>query len=151
MRVRKEIVENLVDKLINRRGNNNNIINDVDVVSEAKEILRTENNQGRTPLHIAAATGSTRMCKCIADVDKSLVRALDKKGQTPLFRAGAYGRYRAFLCLHSIVCRDGGTDMVNDVIKYCRRDDGLTILHEAIIREHFGELIFHDELFIFYF
>ena len=145
--VKKEIAEKLLDDLlmINKRDHN-----DVDhVVSEAKEILLIGNERGHTALHMAATAGSKIMCRCIGEVDKSLVLARDHRGETPLFRAVVYGRRSTFLLLHCLISRDdhraGDT---TDVKKYCFRDDGQTILHNAISMENFGKL-FQDEIFFF--
>lgn len=146
--VKKEIVEKLLDDLlmISKRDHN-----DVDhAVSEAKEILLIGNVRGHTALHMAAAAGSKKMCRCIGGVDKSLVLARDHRGETPLFRAVVYGRRKAFLHLHCLISGDdhhiGDT---TDVKKYCLRDDGQTILHNAISMENFGKL-FQDEIFFFF-
>ena len=77
------------------------------------------------------------MCKFIiegaGDAGKSLVLERDKKGETPLYRAVHYGRLKVFLYLQSLVC-----DCTDD-ISYCWRDDGQTILHNAVNGENFGE------------
>ncbi|KAL5545589.1 hypothetical protein UlMin_005276 [Ulmus minor] len=106
--------------------------------SDPFDVLKLQTEKGYTPLHLAAATGrSGTRCKiCIDSVDdrekaKELVRLRDKKGETPLFRAVHYGRQRPFLYLHSIL-GDAGEDL-----SFCVRDDGQSILHDAIIRENF--------------
>ena len=105
--------------------------------SEAKEIMNFTNEKGRTPLHAAAATGNAQKCKMIASIDESVVFARDYKGETPVFRAVRYGRAEAFYYLNSlaIVRRD----QTFGSIKYCWNDDDQTILHNAIVRENFGE------------
>ncbi|KAL5545376.1 hypothetical protein UlMin_005063 [Ulmus minor] len=106
--------------------------------SDPFDVLKLENEKGRTPLHRAASFGLMgRMCKiCIdsvGDVEKAskLVRVRDKKGQTPLFMAVHYGRLKTFLYLHSILGDTGGNS------SFCVRDDGRSILHDAIIKENF--------------
>ncbi|KAL5545372.1 hypothetical protein UlMin_005059 [Ulmus minor] len=106
--------------------------------SDPFDVLKLKTEKGYTPLHLAAATGrSGTRCKiCIDSVDdgekaSELVRVRDKKGETPIFRAVHYGREGSFLYLHSIL-GDTGEDF-----SFCVRDDGQSILHDAIIRENF--------------
>ncbi|GMY16795.1 ankyrin repeat and protein kinase domain-containing protein 1-like [Fagus crenata] len=102
-----------------------------------KEVLEIGNEQGNTPLHIAASMGNVAMCQCIANVDKSLVGARNHDNETPFFLAALYGKKEAFLCLHKLCGMENGYN-------YCRRKDGDTILHCAISGDYFG--IFVDEL-----
>ncbi|EXB86896.1 Serine/threonine-protein phosphatase 6 regulatory ankyrin repeat subunit A [Morus notabilis] len=132
---RKRIVGRLVD--IAKCYNNDDVVEDSNNISEAKEILEFANDKGLTPLHVAAATGSMKMCRYIIAVDKSLVLVRDKKGETPLFRAVHYGRKKAFLYLHSVVFEADDRNHDDVDRKYCWRDDDQTILHNAIIRENF--------------
>ncbi|KAM4075454.1 hypothetical protein ACB094_10G171000 [Castanea mollissima] len=104
---------------------------------KGKEVLVIGNEQGNTPLHIAASIGSVVMCRCIAEVDKSLVGARNHDRETPFFLAVLYGKKEAFLCLHQICGTKNG-------YAYSRRMDGDTILHCAISGDYFG--IFVDEL-----
>ncbi|GMN73175.1 hypothetical protein TIFTF001_052982, partial [Ficus carica] len=132
-----QVKEDVVEKLMMLIMNNERNTNDVDeVVSDAKKILRIQTERGHTPLHIAAARGSTRMCDCIVGIDKSLVLACNKKGETPLFRAVAYGQKRAFHYLHTIAHSVARAEDV-DIKLYCCRKDGQSILHNAIIMENF--------------
>ena len=105
---------------------------------KAKEIMNLEDEKGLRPLHAAAATGNTRMCQIIAAVDESVVLARDYNGETPVFRAVRYGRAEAFYYLNSlaIVHRDN-RDFAS--LEYCWNDADQTILHNAIVRENFGE------------
>ncbi|KAK0582998.1 hypothetical protein LWI29_032134 [Acer saccharum] len=113
---REEIVEELV-----------NIIKD-----SAQEVLWIGDEIGNTPLHTAAMLGNVKMCKCIAEVDKTLIGARNKDSDTPFFLAASHGHKHAFLCLHSL-CEPGeGYD-------YSRRNNGETILHCAISRDYFGQ------------
>ncbi|KAK2991125.1 hypothetical protein RJ640_029418 [Escallonia rubra] len=111
--------ENKVQELVK-------LICDKDV---SKAALGIANVRGNTPLHLAAASGSVRMCKCIAEANKSLISDRNVDGETPLFLAALHGKKDAFLCLSSI-CGDEGS-------RYCRRDDGDTILHVAISGDYF--------------
>ncbi|KAK2991132.1 hypothetical protein RJ640_029425 [Escallonia rubra] len=95
----------------------------------SKEALGIANESGHTPLHLAAASGSVRMCECIAKADEQLIRDRNRDGETPLFLAALHGKKDAFLCLRPI-CSDEGS-------RYWRRNDGDTILHVAISGDYF--------------
>ncbi|KAM4087412.1 hypothetical protein ACJW30_10G176200 [Castanea mollissima] len=97
---------------------------------KGKEVLVIGNEQGNTPLHIAASIGSVVMCRCIAAVDESLVGARNHDKETPFFLAVLYGKKEAFLCLHQICGTKNG-------YAYSRRMDGDTILHCAISGDYF--------------
>ncbi|KAL4604570.1 hypothetical protein ACB092_10G202000 [Castanea dentata] len=123
--------ENIVEKLVT-------IICKED---EQKKALNITNKQGNTPLHVAASTGSLRMCICIAEANRSLGNERNKEGESPLFLAALLGRTDIFLCLHDI-CK---SELDNS---YCRRNGGETILHCAIKREcwDLAYQILHQEL-----
>ncbi|KAL6338234.1 hypothetical protein AAG906_018493 [Vitis piasezkii] len=92
--------------------------------------LKIANERGDTALHLAASIGNVRMCDCIAQKHKDLVGARNKLAETPLFLAALHGKKDGFLCLHKICGPDEGS-------KYCRKNDGETILHCAIAGEYF--------------
>ncbi|XP_075639871.1 putative 26S proteasome regulatory subunit p28 [Castanea sativa] len=94
------------------------------------EVLEIGNEQGNTPLHIAASIGSVAMCQCIAEVENSLVGARNHDKETPFFLAVLYGKKEAFLCLHRLCGTENG-------YAYSRRRDGDTILHCAISGDYF--------------
>ena len=97
------------------------------------DALEVRNEQGNTPLHLAASMGNVCICKCLADKNPKLIGVRNRENETPLFSAVLHGRKDAFLCLHEI----------SDSTKrdeYGRRADGRTILHCAIFREFFGML-----------
>ncbi|BFG43102.1 hypothetical protein CerSpe_293760 [Prunus speciosa] len=99
------------------------------------EELQIQNDRGNTPLHLAASMGNVRMCECIAKDHPSLVTVLNKDNETPLFLAALHGRKDAFLCLHYIftpALADPQKRYIN-----CRRTDGETILHCAILGDYF--------------
>ncbi|GMN65670.1 hypothetical protein TIFTF001_034742 [Ficus carica] len=89
-----------------------------------QERLKAKNDDGNTPLHIAASIGSAAMCQEIAQLNNSLVSYHNKDGETPLFLAAHHGHTDAFLCLVDICdANDAG-------YSYCRRlFDGQTVLH----------------------
>ena len=116
-------VENIVEKLVTIICNN---------IDEQKNALKIKNKQGNTPLHVAASTGSLRMCICIAEANPSLGNERNKEGESPLFLAALLGRTDIFLCLHYICKSHLDTS-------YYRKNGGETILHCAIKRECWGE------------
>ncbi|XP_058115639.1 uncharacterized protein LOC131258372 isoform X4 [Magnolia sinica] len=110
--------------------------NKTDVVEKLVEIVKRNPEtkledmvDGRkdTPLHLAAAQGNIRMCRCMAQNNLNLIKARNKDGETPLFLAVLHGKASAFLYLHGI-----GQLEPSDII-HCKRNDGDTILHVAIV------------------
>ena len=97
-----------------------------------QNVLQYKNNQGNTPLHVAASTGSLSTCVWIAEADPSMGSERNKEGKSPLFLAALLGRTEVFLKLHHICKSHLGTS-------YYRKEDGETILHCAIKREYWGE------------
>ena len=97
------------------------------------DALKIGNEEGDTPLHLAASIGNVQMCKCITDKDPKLVGIRNRKTETPLFLAARHGQTDAFLFLHGMCESSERHD-------YCRRDDGRNILHCVIDGEYFGEL-----------
>ena len=113
-------VENIVENLVTI------------ICKKGMDALKIKNKQGNTPLHVAASTGSLRMCICIAKANPSLGNERNKEGESPLFLAALLGRTDIFLCLHYI-CQSE----LND--SYYRKNGGETILHCAIKRQCWGE------------
>ncbi|KAB2616123.1 hypothetical protein D8674_022711 [Pyrus ussuriensis x Pyrus communis] len=106
----------------------------VDLV-EVKE-LEIQNEQGNTPLHIAAWMGNETMCSCLANAHPSLVTTFNVDNETPLFLAAVYGKKDAFLCMHYIYNPTPG-EVPRTRYNYCRRNNGDIILHCAISGDHF--------------
>ncbi|KAB1216028.1 Ankyrin-2 [Morella rubra] len=104
--------------------------------------LRIANEQGNTPLHVAAAMGNVAMCKVIAHLHPPLVGYQNVEGETPFFLAAFYGRKDAFLCLHRF-CR---SESLNGTA-YARRKNGDTILHSAISGEYFDLAFYIIQLY----
>ncbi|KAL6335044.1 hypothetical protein AAG906_026424 [Vitis piasezkii] len=94
------------------------------------DALKIGNEEGDTPLHLAASIGNVQMCKCITDKDPKLVGVRNRKTETPLFLAARHGQTDAFLFLHGMCESSERHD-------YCRRDDGRNILHCVIDGEYF--------------
>ncbi|KAL4604644.1 hypothetical protein ACB092_10G205500 [Castanea dentata] len=108
--------------------------------------LWIKNNDGNTPLHVAASTGKLRICLLIADnFDFRLSRdARNNAGESPLFLAAFYGHKVTFLYLQMLLSSkfneepETGTTTINP---FYRRNDGETILH-CVIRWEYFDLAF---------
>lgn len=106
----------------------------VELIRETElDALEMRNEQGNTPLHLAASMGNVPICKCLAGKHPKLVGVRNHENETPLFSAVLHGRKDAFLCLHKICDR-------TKQYEYSRRADGKTILHCAIFGEFLGKL-----------
>ncbi|KAL4604616.1 hypothetical protein ACB092_10G203800 [Castanea dentata] len=112
---------------------------------EFENALKYKNDQGNTPLHVAASTGSLSTCICVAEAEPSMGKERNKEGKSPLFLAALLGRTEIFFHLHSICQSHLDTS-------YYRKEDGETILHCAIKREYwdlaYRILLLHGELAI---
>ncbi|XP_068500286.1 uncharacterized protein [Phaseolus vulgaris] len=115
-----ELVNILVGAILSHEGR--------EVVS-ADSALRSTNERGDTPLHLAASRGFIGMCKCIIGEDgerKDLLMDRNNKGETPIFRAVLTCQIKAFVYFHNV-----SKDL--DVLLWNYNED--TILHYAIWRE----------------
>ncbi|OMO77667.1 hypothetical protein CCACVL1_14924 [Corchorus capsularis] len=115
--------------------------------SQPRKALETRNEQGNTPLHIAASIGNVKICKCIAEADPSLLQFRNNDGETPLFVAALHGKRGAFLCLNSL-CQSKEVGY-----SYCRRKDGENALHCAISGDYFDlafQIIYLYEDLVYY-
>ncbi|KAG5017497.1 hypothetical protein JHK85_023633 [Glycine max] len=113
-----ELVNTLVGAILNHEG--------MDVLRD-DSALKTTNERGDTPLHLAASKGFNAMCKCIigeSEERKDLIRVRNNKGETPLFRAVLTCHTKTFMYFHHV-----SKDI--PLGNY----DGDTILHHAIWRE----------------
>ncbi|XP_058084571.1 uncharacterized protein LOC131232356 [Magnolia sinica] len=97
---------------------------------DLERILGMKNDQGNIALHLAATVEMAEMCVCMARKVPTLVKSRNNNGETPLFLAVLHGKKKTFISLHS-KCPNG------DDISLCRRTDGNTILHCAIMGEYF--------------
>ncbi|KAL9322626.1 hypothetical protein ACSQ67_010679 [Phaseolus vulgaris] len=121
-----ELVNILVGAILSHEGR--------EVVS-ADSALRSTNERGDTPLHLAASRGFIGMCKCIIGENgerKDLIRDRNNKGETPIFRAVLTCQIKAFVYFHNV-----SKDL--DVLLWNYNED--TILHYAIWREFLGILV----------
>ena len=66
------------------------------------DALRIGNEEGDTPLHLAASIGNVQMCNCITAKDPNLVGVRNREAETPLFMAALHGQKDAFLFLHGM-------------------------------------------------
>lgn len=99
---------------------------------EGTSALATRNEQGASPLHLAARRGFDEICKCIIGAGgerRSLMCVRNEKGETPLFSAVKTRQLKTFALLYQLVPNDTNLAIRN-------KDD--SILHIAIRREFLG-------------
>ncbi|XP_029128493.1 serine/threonine-protein kinase TNNI3K [Cajanus cajan] len=114
---RMEHVNTLVGAIIEHEGR---------AVLRDDSALRSTNERGDTPLHLAASRGFIGMCKCIIGESgerRDLIKVQNKKGETPLFGAVLTCQTNTFVYLYH-VSKDLDVALTNN--------DGDTILHAAI-------------------
>ncbi|KAL4604647.1 hypothetical protein ACB092_10G205700 [Castanea dentata] len=108
-------------------------------------LLRVENKEGNTPLHVAASTGRLNICILLtakhdrfSEVADVVVKELprNKAGESPLFLAAFHGNRQIFLYLHLLLLKASDKDLKSIDPAY-RRNDGETALHCAIRWEYF--------------
>ncbi|KAK7305080.1 hypothetical protein VNO77_42979 [Canavalia gladiata] len=115
-----ELVNSLVNAILAHEGREG---------VRGESALRSTNEKGDTPLHLAASRGFINMCKCIIGENgerKDLIKVMNKRGETPLFRSVLTCQTQTFLYLHHV---SKGMDVS------LRNNDDDTILHCAIWRE----------------
>ncbi|KAI8556571.1 hypothetical protein RHMOL_Rhmol05G0264200 [Rhododendron molle] len=90
--------------------------------------LRTWNWRGDTVLHEAARFGRVNVVEIIMEMERELVLERNAMGGTPLYSAAANGEREVFNLLKVAAADE----------ELLRRDDGCTILHAAIMGEHYS-------------
>ncbi|MED6222260.1 hypothetical protein PIB30_062617 [Stylosanthes scabra] len=104
------------------------------ILEHDKSALKKGNKHGDTALHVAAARGFWRLCKCIIGEKEERIelRTLkNNKGETPLFLAALNGNRKAFAYLSQTY------DGHQIVLPHLVRHNHDNILHCVIRREHF--------------
>ncbi|KAF3947642.1 hypothetical protein CMV_026251 [Castanea mollissima] len=94
--------------------------------------LGRKNRSGNTILHEAATLdhrSSVKVAEEMIKRDQELLRMRNELGETPLFRAARYGKTEIFNFL---------ADEEKDMQQSVQRNDKTTILHIAILSQHFG-------------
>ena len=125
---------------------------DKKVEKEITDILESavgiKNNEGNTPLHVAASAQRISICFLLIDSFNSIqpLGMHNNCGESPLFLAAFHGHKDIFLFLNvSILLGNSkflNTDSESINPAYLRWTDGETILHCAIRWEYFGEHFF---------
>ena len=107
---------------------------------QSDDVLKSQNKQGNTPLHLSASIGNVSMCNCFLSKYKDMLSVINKEGENPLlsvlnnegenplFLAARFGHIKAFLCL--------APELESGLL---RNKKGETILHSAIAEGHFGK------------
>ena len=65
-------------------------------VIENPIILSMQDDEGNTPLHLAAMIGNVGICKCIVQKNEEPLDYHNDKGDTPLFLAALRGQKKCF-------------------------------------------------------
>ncbi|XP_075653938.1 uncharacterized protein LOC142624297 [Castanea sativa] len=107
----------------------------LEIMKSSESGLRVTNNEGNTPLHVAASSGKLETSILLAKFDGFLGGVRNNRGESPLFSATYHGKKEIFLYLHHTLHPETSRD-IKDTSLY-RRNDGDTILHSAISREYF--------------
>lgn len=110
------------------------------------EKLGAANKRGDTPLHLAVARGGregNKICVYLCERELELAPAAtvlqrpstmeNCLGETPIFLAALHGNMDAFFLLHAMHPIKESTPRC-----YYTRHDGNTILHVAVLGQHFG-------------
>ena len=142
----EDVVERLVQEIIQKekRGPERTEEQKKGKETDCKETkaLKMKNVRGDTPLHLAASRGFAAICRVIAEKEIELLTMRNNKGETPIFLAALNWHKDTFLWLHEKYAKDLRSQGKSAELHVLRRDDGDTILHCAIRREHFGKLKF---------
>ncbi|XP_019199125.1 PREDICTED: ankyrin repeat domain-containing protein 6-like [Ipomoea nil] len=96
------------------------------------EELGMMNNDGDTPLHKAARFGQKEAVHIMLSADMNLACAANILGETPLYVSAAAGEEQVFSILLSATVAT--YDPEHSTLK---REDGCTILHAAVMNEHY--------------
>ncbi|KAI5312125.1 hypothetical protein L3X38_041298 [Prunus dulcis] len=131
--------------LASNHGGSSQLKELIELIPEQRKIrqaLMMENKDGNTPLHEAAASGNMEAAKLLVNEDKRLsgqegcsdssctplVEIRNQLGESPLYRAAAFGHTNLVKYFRS---------EVHDVEQHFKRNDGLSILHTAVIAQNF--------------
>ncbi|KAM4087419.1 hypothetical protein ACJW30_10G176600 [Castanea mollissima] len=150
-------------KYLQKKRNDDNNVYDKKVEEEISDILEStvwiKNNEGNTPLHVAATAQRISICTILIRSFNSFQSVLGMhniRGESPLFLAAFHGHKKIFLYFHLNILlgnsKFSNTDPESIDPAYLRTD-GETILHCAIRWEYFDLAfeILHLEPMLAYF
>ncbi|XP_075640714.1 uncharacterized protein LOC142612514 [Castanea sativa] len=134
-------------KYLQKKRNDDNNVYDKKVEEEISDILEStvwiKNNEGNTPLHVAATAQRISICILLIRSFNSFQSVLGMhniRGESPLFLAAFHGHKKIFLYFHLNILlgnsKFSNTDPESIDPAYLRTD-GETILHCAIRWEYF--------------
>ncbi|XP_038971781.1 protein VAPYRIN [Phoenix dactylifera] len=102
----------------------------------SRKILGMGNKSGDTPLHLAAALGMRKACLDMARrCPELLTQVRNEHGETPLFKAARHGQRETFRAMQRAALAAGSS--LFD-LGCCRKSGGDTVLHVALLEEHYG-------------
>ncbi|XAR65701.1 hypothetical protein NMG60_11009892 [Bertholletia excelsa] len=103
--------------------------------------LTVRNDIGNTVLHDAAASdlmvGAAREMLSLAP---ELLVSRNNSGETAVFRAVRFGQIKMFDFLEEKIEERRGEMEEDEWKRICWKEDGTTVLHIAVLFEHFGQL-----------
>ena len=110
-----------------------------------QRLTKVKNDVGNTILHeVATSNEMTEVAMLILEKERKLLSTPNILGEMPLFRAARFGKIHMFKLLADEVDKDGDEERRKQQFQ---SRDKTTILHIAIITEHFGELVFFFKVF----
>ncbi|KAL6320836.1 hypothetical protein AAG906_008836 [Vitis piasezkii] len=101
-----------------------------------QRLTKVKNDVGNTILHeVATSNEMTEVAMLILEKERKLISTPNILGEMPLFRAARFGKIHMFKLLADEVDKDGDEERRNQQFQ---SRDKTTILHIAIITEHFA-------------
>ncbi|XP_052289107.1 uncharacterized protein LOC102617554 isoform X2 [Citrus sinensis] len=107
------------------------------------EVLKQTDAFGNNGLHEAAVVENFDVARILIDFSrqsgdayKNLLEAKNGLGETPVYRAAALGKTKLLQIW---------TEQVGDLRHHFRRNDGKTVLHMAVLGQHFGLPTYDDD------
>ncbi|XP_041028343.1 protein ACCELERATED CELL DEATH 6-like [Juglans microcarpa x Juglans regia] len=96
------------------------------------ENMTRQNNSGNTILHEAATLDKAQVAKMMLEKAPDLLKMKNDLGETALFRAARYGKTECFKFLAGKISETNEEEEI-----FTKRKDMTTILHTAILSQHF--------------
>ncbi|KAG4196149.1 hypothetical protein ERO13_A06G151700v2 [Gossypium hirsutum] len=114
------------------RRNNEALFHHITSQTKKREVLKMKNIYGNTVFHELVTTANSEAADLLMKEREEILADRNNLGETPLFRAAEYGNMSMVKYLATQIIRMGG-----NLHKHYTRDDGLSILHVAVVGQHF--------------